>query len=182
MTPSIMNSFKIATINVNGFNSLEKIYYTYDISKLHSLDIILLQETHVNEKKTLFQIEDIFHDFTTFLPLTKKKEKGVGILISNSINFSDYKIEIPNEDRIIILTLFFKNISFEIVNIYTPNDHKEQIKFVNSLYDILFFRKNIILGGDFNFVEDNVKERNSSKNVKEKKIETTRMHGNNFLA
>ena len=173
MTPSIMNSFKIATINVNGFNSLEKIYYTYDISKLHSLDIILLQETHVNEKKTLSQIEDIFHDFTTFLPLTKKKEKGVGILISNSINFSDYKIEIPNEDRIIILTLFFKNISYEIVNIYTPNDHKEQIKFVNSLYDILFFRKNIILGGDFNFVEDNVKERNSSKNVKEKK---TRNH------
>ena len=44
----------------------------------------------------------------------------------------------------------FKDILFNLVNIYAPNLHEDQFDFIDKLYNITNNKKNIILGGDFN--------------------------------
>ena len=41
---------------------------------------------------------------------------------------------------------------FNLVNIYAPNTEKEQFNFINNMYDLCAYLKNIFLGGDFNAV------------------------------
>ena len=50
---------------------------------------------------------------------------------------------------------------FNLINIYVPNTPEEQIKFIEELTPILSKKKNVILGGDFNFVEDNSLDRDN---------------------
>ena len=56
---------------------------------------------------------------------------------------------------------------FNLVNIYAPNLNSEQIKFIETLSCFIQKKKNLILAGDFNFVESNELDRNNL--VKNKK-------------
>ena len=60
------------------------------------------------------------------------------------------------------ITIGGKTIS--LINVYVPNLPDEQISFIEDLTFYISGLKNIILGGDFNFVEDNLLDR---KNIKE---------------
>ena len=163
-----LSNINIGTINIRGFNSLEKILYTYEIVKRLSIDILVIQETHINDELNLKLIEENFNNYKIFFPLTKKKTKGVGIILSENLNLNNIRIENPDNERIIIISFNINNCELSIVNIYSPNDYKEQISFVNLLYEKLFFRKNVILVGDFNFVENNFSDRTSNAIFKEK--------------
>lgn len=45
-----------------------------------------------------------------------------------------------------------------IVNIYAPNDHSEQLNFIEEVNNLIVNKKNIILMGDFNAIEDIMKD------------------------
>ncbi len=47
-----------------------------------------------------------------------------------------------------------KNTIFNFINIYAPNSSMSQCEFIQTLYTYLSSKKNIILGGDFNYIED----------------------------
>ena len=40
---------KIATINIRSIKKVEKILYLYDLCERNKLDLIFIQETHLNE-------------------------------------------------------------------------------------------------------------------------------------
>ena len=69
-----LSNINIGTINIRGFNSLEKILYTYEIVKRLSIDILVIQETHINDELNLKLIEENFMTTRSF-PLTKKNKR-----------------------------------------------------------------------------------------------------------
>jgi exonuclease III len=51
----------------------------------------------------------------------------------------------------------------DFINIYTPNSSENQCEFVNDLHAIIGSKKNIILGGDFNYIEDRDHDKKNTK-------------------
>ena len=161
-----LNEITIGIINIRGINCTEKILYLFDIIKNNRIKILFIQETHLVDIKILKKIEETFIGYKTFFALCNNKTKGVCFIILDELNCCNTRVETPDLQRIMIVSLMINNTEISFVNIYVPNDSKEQITFINKLYDTLFYRKNIILGGDFNFVENNKLERTPSHNEK----------------
>ncbi len=135
-------SLKLATLNTRSINNTEKIYYIKDLIIRHQIDILALQETHFVNEDILKDIKPILNNFYVCIPIQENSSKGVGFIISNSIHV--ISIETPSIERISILSLQIAKTKIDLVNIYSPNSCNEQIDFINSLYDCLTLRKNLI--------------------------------------
>ena len=65
-----------------------------------------------------------------------------------------YNILKDEEGRILSLDFSLEKQNFEIINIYAPTKNSENSKFYKHLKKYINTKQNIILGGDFNMVED----------------------------
>ena len=59
-----------------------------------------------------------------------------------------------DKGRILSLAFSFEKQHFQIVNIYAPTKNSEKLKFYKRLKNYITPKNNLILGGDFNMVED----------------------------
>ena len=66
------------------------------------------------------------------------------------------------ENRIHGIEVSFENTNFNFINIYAPNSSSSQCEFIQNLYTYLSSKKNIILGGDFNYIEDREYEKKNN--------------------
>ncbi|RNA33638.1 hypothetical protein BpHYR1_040370 [Brachionus plicatilis] len=68
--------------------------------------------------------------------------------------YNNIRIEISNfqfyENRIVNLDLKINGNIFSFENIYAPNLEDEQSRFIEELYRVLYGKKLLIFGGDFN--------------------------------
>ena len=114
-----------------------------------------MQETHssVEGKK---QWSDNFKDAVIY---TRDTENSCGVVIaflgSKSLEVVETKND--NEDRILILDIKFCDKELLLVNLYNVNTEKEQLDTLTKLSEMLnsipnIVNKNVILGGDFNFL------------------------------
>ena len=73
---------------------------------------------------------------------------GVAVLLKK-----DLQIRTPN---ILILSLNFslEKQNYQIINIYVPTKNSEKAKFYKQLKNYIYTKQNLILGDDFNMVED----------------------------
>lgn len=73
---------------------------------------------------------------------------GVAVLLKK-----DLQIRTPN---ILILSLNFslEKQNYQIINIYAPTKNSEKAKFYKQLKNYINTKQNLILGDDFNMVED----------------------------
>ena len=85
--------------------------------------------------------------------------KGVAILIRNTLNYDINNCVSDPNGRFIIMDVTVNGEEFLIVNVYTPcvSKPKEQVEFWNQLSFHIsnmdnVFEKNIICGGDINFL------------------------------
>ena len=70
------------------------------------------------------------------------------------MNIETYNILKDEEGRILSLDFSLEKQNFEIINIYAPTKNAENPKFYKHLKKNINTKQNIILGGDFNMVED----------------------------
>ena len=147
-----MSKLEIASLNVRGLqdnNKRKRIFQTFRNSKF---DIILLQETHsTDEDVVLWKKDWIGRAFFSSLNSTKS---GVAILCKESKNF---KVEFENSDkagRIISVTVETQKNKFQITNIYAPNIPPQRKIFFDKLKCYVTPKYEVILGGDFNMVEN----------------------------
>jgi exonuclease III len=142
----------IATLNCNGLNKVAKIFYLRDILMNNKIDVCFLQETHFDNEEIIVKFENNFKDYFLFSNMTENKTKGVAILIRKSIN--NLSIENFNfyEERVLAIDIKMNNNLFNLVNVYAPNLCKEQLSFIETLTNFIHKKKNLILGGDFNYV------------------------------
>jgi exonuclease III len=65
-----MNSkIKICSINIRSIKKSEKMLYLYDLCEKNKIDLIFIQETHLNEIKFLNEIKNIFKNYTIYMPI-----------------------------------------------------------------------------------------------------------------
>ena len=58
------------------------------------------------------------------------------------------------EGRILFLNFSIEKQNYQIMNIYAPTRNSEKTKFYKTLKNYIQMKQNIILGGDFNMLED----------------------------
>ncbi len=147
--------------NVKGVNNNVKISRV--LSHLQHLrgDVFFLQETHLKTS----DIQRLKRAWVGHLYHSKfsARARGAAILIHRSIPFELAEVLSDPNGRYVIITGKLRDVSVIMASIYAPNwdDDKFISNFFSSIPDIE--KRHIIVGGDFNFVQDTVLDRSSSK-------------------
>ena len=132
----------IGTLNVKGLNNQEKQRKTLTLLKSYKLDIILLQETNLDNQNTQnflkqqWPFDSVWADKTAIL--------------AGKRNIKLQDIHISYGGRIISLNISYKNLLFQITNVYAPPNTKDRNDFFEKWSPHLDKDKINIIAGDFN--------------------------------
>ena len=150
------------SFNISGLRNKKKRTSIFRFFRQEKLDIVALQETHINEK----EIDKIKHEWGSDVFINKgatTHSKGLMFLISRKIRQNFEKITvIYSDDRILIIRISeTSGNAYLFTNIYAPCVSNEKIVFFQYAYDIIKSVKNeynddpLICMGDFNCVLSN---------------------------
>ena len=150
-----MMDLKIASINVNGFRSKLKHNLIKYFATKNKIDILLLQETFVDNLTLAKSIEQHFNlNKRCIWNFGKVDSCGVAILLFNE-NICIEQFHTNIFGRLIRLDFSGDGYSnFRLVNAYFPSNSTDRLEFIQNLSHHLCGAKNLILGGDFNFILD----------------------------
>ena len=76
------------------------------------------------------------------------------IPLKNNLNINIYTTLKDKESRILSLNFSIEKQNYQIINIYAPTRNSKKPKFYLYLKNYIDPKQNLILGGDFNIVED----------------------------
>ena len=166
-----MAKCSIVSLNVRGLRS-DKRYSVFRWIEVKSYDIILLQETFcTRDYEEKFKVSwngNTVHSFSN-----SSHCKGVCILFREGFDYNIISTFTDNDGRIVLVNVSFGGIEYTICNIYCPNDVKERISFLKKVKLFInknaISKKNLILGGDVNCVDD-MNDRSSKKLDKSSEI------------
>ena len=143
----------ITSLNINGFRSNQKQRLVKQFIDQNKIDILLLQETFVdNLAKSIESILEL--ENRIIWNFGRPDSCGVAILlIKNEIQIENFHSDILGRVfRLDFNTDGFTN--FRLVNAYFPTKSSERLEFPCTFLQYLSGAKNLILGGDFNFIMD----------------------------
>lgn len=155
------NHIRFVSWNVKGANHLTKI--SKIMSHLQDLrgDVVFLQETHLRRGETArikrSRFSQLYHsDFSA-------RARGAAILIQNEIPFVAEDVIADSNGRFVIVsgTLCYNKVI--LASVYAPNWDDEQFisRLFNSIPNVETYH--IIIGGDFNFVQNVDLDRSSKR-------------------
>lgn len=115
-------------------------------------DIIFLQESHLFKHAPLKP--SLKHFSQTFTASVAKKKAGLLIVIKDSFKFQLKSSSIDVNGRFIVLACDINDVSYMLVNVYTPN--VKQISFLIKLLKqtAKCHQGHLLIGGDFNTIAD----------------------------
>jgi hypothetical protein len=171
------NNLFVATYNVRGcknYHKLKRLTNIFNKLKFKENCVIALQETHLdkNDEQNLKQQ----WKFNSVQSLANGISGGVAILYNK--NYFDEIIETRSDTkgRYCILIAMKNDITYQFINVYTPNDNSDKLEFLKEMEEILWDLKNnepgsiLFITGDFNLVlNPNVDSINRQQSVSEKK-------------
>ena len=147
-----MNTLKVGSLNVRGFRDLHKRQQVFNMFSLEGWDVLFIQETHCTNIKEAKSWGQNFHG-KLFWSFGSKHSRGGGIILSPHLNFELGNFDFDFEGRFLILDLTINDVDFRFITIYAPNNGVERKTFINNLAKYLVTKRNLVLGGDFNFVD-----------------------------
>ena len=153
-------NLKIASLNVRGIrNNPRKRVILNELLSIHSLDVVFLQETHI---QNFSQASNIFKNFNyeSFHSFGEFHSKGVSILISSSLDVKVMNHHHDNLGRLFCIDILLNNFPIRLINVYCPNNPLERRLFIKRLDTVLSTSKDIVMGGDFNCVENTQVDKN----------------------
>ena len=159
-------SVKLASINILSFNDQNKVEFIRDFLDKYYIDICFIQETHVKDTHNMQIIKDKLYSYDIYSTLTNAYSAGVAILVRKEKGFKVLKEYFELDNRLHGVEICINKVNFNFINIYTPNSSENQCEFVNDLHTIIGSKKNIILGGDFNYIEDREHDKSNNKKWK----------------
>ena len=163
---------KISSWNVNSVRARIKNILEY--LKSSNPEVLMIQEIKTEEKNFPF------NDFKTLgynsYVFGQKSYNGVAFVSKNSIEKINIKFvkDKNNQSRIIVGDIKNKSEIIKLINVYVPNGNpigteKYTYKkdwyesFIKQIKKTLFNNKNIIIGGDFNVIPEEIDVYNSKK-------------------
>jgi len=167
---------KISSWNVNSVRA--RILNISSYIKSSNPDILLLQEIKTEEKN--FPYADFKNLGYKSFVFGQKSYNGVAFISKIDIDKINLKFinDIKKQSRIIVADLKNKNKKIKLINIYAPNGNpintdKYDYKinwyslFLNQVKKDLKENKNIIIGGDFNIIPEEIDVFNHKKYEKD---------------
>lgn len=157
------NNLRVVSWNVRGLGNATKIAKVMAHLQQLKGDIFFLQETHLRNREIMrlkrSWIGHIFHS------RFNAKARGTAILIRNNIMFEQHKIIADTEGRYIIVFGKLQNSLAILACVYGPNWDDDT--FVSRLFSSMPDIENyyLILGGDFNMIQDALLDRSSKKTI-----------------
>lgn len=156
-----VNNIRFLSWNVKGANQATKINKI--MSHIQGLrgDVVFLQETHLRSDEILRikrgRFSQLYHSKFS------ARARGAAILIQSHIPFELEKVVADSCGRFVIVSGKLCNTPVVLASVYAPNWDDEQFisKFFTSIPNIEAYH--IIIGGDFNFVQDADLDRSSSR-------------------
>ena len=169
------NKINICSININGLNN--KLNSIQNLIQNNYIDIMCIQETHEIDRSNLENWAKIYN-YTVYvnqnydIPQLRHANEGTAVIISKKIkdNFV-IEEELIYKNRIQAINLHNENENLLIYNCYFYNKIYERLQLIEVLQKKLERNKNnLILLGDFNFVENkfNTKNQHLFKLTKDK--------------
>ena len=156
---------KISSWNVNSVRA--RITNIQNYIKKSKPDILMIQEIKTENKN--FPIKDFKHLGYESYVLGQKSYNGVAIVSKIKIQSINTKfiIDEKKQSRIIVADIKNKSKLIKLINIYAPNGnplgtekYEYKIKwyesFIKKIKKTLIENKNVIIGGDFNIIPENI--------------------------
>ena len=144
----------VITYNANGLLDTRKRQEVFELARAKNVDILILQETHVHCQKEAAKFEKDWGLKGYWSYGISNKQCGVGILFNSQLQHKVTGFNYDSVGRYIVINLTIGEQQFCIINVYAPNNIKERKIFFNGLDRHLTGRKQFILTGDFNCVEN----------------------------
>ena len=141
------------SLNVRGLNSSRKRRQVFRWLHQQQSDIIFLQETY-SSAETIKRWETEWGG-KIISSHGSTHSRGVMILFKPRLDVGFEKITTDSYGRFIIAEAIIDGTKIVLVNIYAPNDSKQQIAFLRDLskqFLSMYANENLVLGGDFNCV------------------------------
>ena len=157
---------KIATLNTGGLSSsAEKRVAIFNSIKENKIDICLLQETNLepHEEKYLRYLWGEGDVVFNSKQISTREVGGLAILAGHKeIKFG--QVLGDNQGRVMSVEVNVHNKKFHLVNLHAPNSGGGQATstqkyFFENLDPYLQTNNPLIIGGDFNYVEDPSRDR-----------------------
>ena len=148
----------IGTININGLITKSKQLSLTKFCRERNIMITFLQETHISTKEQMHQFNRLFGG-KTFWSFGTSYSRGVAIIFDSRFSFRLLNFRHDYEGRLLVVNVEIGSQKYTLVNVYCPNISIERKKFILKLKHFLYPSTNIILGGDFNFVENLQKDK-----------------------
>lgn len=146
-------SLSLLPLNVNGLIKTDRRQVIFNSLSALNFDIIFLQETRIETTDQIAYISKQW-DGLSLWHEGSRHSKGVGFLFSKRLK-PIIKNPVKDVDgRLFKLDCIISNIEFTLVNVYCPNDHTERITFLQNLSHYTQGGHFLVLGEDFNFVEN----------------------------
>jgi len=156
---------KISSWNVNSVRA--RIVNIIDYLKSSDPEILLIQEIKTEEKNFPFNdFKNLGYNAHVF---GQKSYNGVAFITKKKINNINFKFikDIHNQSRIIVGDIKIKSKIIKLINIYAPNgnpvetskyDYKKKWydSFIKKVKNTLTENENIIIGGDFNIIPEEI--------------------------
>lgn len=149
-----MNNLNIYTLNINGLRSPYKINRLLHFISTNRIDILCIQETHIENYFFAKSIESklglkdrIIWSYGTNL------SNGVAILfINKEINYPKFQTDF--DGRFIYVDFELYSEKFRLLNLYAPTNENSRSNFFASIIPFLVTSNHLLILGDFNFVFD----------------------------
>jgi len=163
---------KICSWNVNSVRA--RIHEITNYIKYSNPDVLMIQEIKTEDKNFPYSdFKNLGYDSHVY---GQKSYNGVALLTKIKINNvkTDFILDKRKQSRIISCNLNYKSKKIELINIYAPNGNpigtekydykKDWYKlFIKNIKEILIKNKNIIIGGDFNIIPEDIDVYESKK-------------------
>ena len=142
---------KIVSLNVRGLRNTNKRRAIFSYLKKQKVTIFNLQETFSKpEDEKIWTAE---WGGKGFFSHGTEHSKGVTMLINPASKFQVSIVEIDPHGRYLITKLQVEHTIFYVINVYAPNDYREQEQFIRILGEKLVSKTDttkLIISGDWN--------------------------------
>ena len=148
-----MSSIRIASMNCQGLEDLNKRRDVFNYLKQKPYSICCLQDTHFTAKE-----ENIIRSmwgFETYISPGTSDSSGVAILFNNNFEFEIISETKDKHGNYIALNVQIEqNLNLYLINIYGPN--RDSPEFYQNIKQLIQENKHdfTMITGDFNLVQD----------------------------
>ena len=145
-------TLNIYSLNINGLRSNVKQVFIKDFISDNDVDILCIQETHIDNFFVVKRIEQTFSQSYKYIwSYGHGQSCGTCVIIVNDkINLHSYQTDF--DGRFIYADISIFDTNFRLCTLYAPNVPGERNDFFDNIKQFLVTSRTLILCGDFNFV------------------------------